>query len=420
MTAQPGESAATVSTQAAPGQLFTREFLTLLATGTSLMLGSGAILAILPVYVVDELGGTELTAGIVMGSAAVTALMSRAWLGRMSDRRGARRLIGWGGALTALGMAVLVVFPSVAGAMVARLVMGAGGAGFFIGSTVRAMELAPEDRRSQAAAFNLVAVHIGMGLGPMGGEWVLRHSDYATVWWTIVGLSLASGTLSWGLSHRPGDPAAEPSPLIHRASIWPGVVTLFGIFGFNGFITFAALYSDSIGMESVGPIFLVSSGTLIVTRVLFGRVPDILGPVRVASGAMVLTVCATVLLALWASPLGFFVGAGLVALGLSLQSPSLMVVAVDGVSDRERGSAMATYTAFFDLANALVGPVMGLIVTWSSYRSAFLTAAGVTAIAFVLTRVVLAPRWNTAHPPDADGAEGLTTPGVRWRLRPWI
>ena len=392
----------------------------MLATGTSLMLGSGALLAILPVYVVDELDGTELTAGIVMGSAAVPALVSRAWLGRMSDRRGARRLVALGGFATALGMAVLLAIPSVTGALLARLVMGAGGAAFFIGSTVRAMELAPEDRRSQAAAFNLVAVHVGMGLGPMGGEWVLRRNDYEAVWWTIVVLSLVSAALSWGLSHRPGDPNAEPSPLVHRDSIWPGVVTLCGIFGFNGFIVFAALYSDSIGMESVGPVFLVSSGTLIVTRVFFGRVPDILGPVRVASWALVLTVAATVLLALWASPLGFFVGAGLVALGLSLQSPSLMVVAVDGVSDRERGSAMATYTAFFDLANALIGPVMGLLVTWSGYRLAFLVAAGVAALALVLTRVILAPRWYAAHPRHDGDAEGLTTPGLRWRLRPWI
>ena len=73
--------------------LFTPEFVLLLGCGTTLMLGMGALLAILPVYVVDELDGTELTAGVVMGSSAVTALMSRAWFGRMSDRRGARRLI---------------------------------------------------------------------------------------------------------------------------------------------------------------------------------------------------------------------------------------------------------------------------------------------------------------------------------------
>ncbi len=128
---------------------------------------------------------------------------------------------------------------------------------------------------------------------------------------------------------------------------------------------------------------------------------------------------ATMLLALWSTPTGLFVGAGLIALGLSMQSPSFIVIAVDGVSDRERGSAMATYTAFFDLANALVGPIMGLIVTWSGYRSAFLVAAGVTLVALILTRVVLAPRWYAAHPPD-DRPPGLTTPGLRWRLRPWI
>jgi len=400
-------------------RLFTREFLTLLATGTTLMLGMGALLAILPVYVVDELDGTELTAGVVMGSAALTALLSRFWFGRMTDRRGARRMIAIGGVVSALSMVLLVVFPTVPGALVSRLVMGAGSAAFFIGSTVRAMELAPADRRSQAAAFNLVAVHLGMGLGPMGAEWVLDQSDYVTVWWVIAGLSILSGSLSWGLSHRPGDPAAEPSPLIHRGSIWPGVVTLFGIFGFNGFLTFAALYSDTIGMDSVGIVFMVSSGTMIVARVAFGRVPDRVGPLRAGSGALLLTASATVLLALWASPTGLILGAGLLALGLSLQSPSFMVVAIDGVSDRERGSAMATYTAFFDLANALVGPIMGLLVTWSGYRLAYLVASGVTFVAFILTRIVLAPRWYAVHP-RGDGRPTEPATGVRFRVRPWL
>ena len=415
MTAADGPAAS--STASPP--LFTPEFFALLATGCTLMLGNGALFASLPPYVVEELGGTEATAGVVMGSAAITALVSRAWLGRMTDRRGARRMIAIGGIATASSMLLLLAVPSVLGALASRLLNGAGGAAFFIGSTVRAMELAPSDRRAQAAAFNMVAVHLGMGFGPMGGEWVLDQRGYQAVWSAIAGLALLSTALSWGLSHRPGDPAAEPSPLIHRPSIWPGVVTLFGVFGFNGFITFAALYSDSIGMESVGPVFLVSSGTTVVVRSLFGRLPDRIGPLRAGSGALVVTVIATMLLALWSTPTGLFVGAGLIALGLSMQSPSFIVIAVDGVSDRERGSAMATYTAFFDLANALVGPIMGLIVTWSGYRSAFLVAAGVTLVALILTRVVLAPRWYAAHPPD-DRPPGLTTPGLRWRLRPWI
>lgn len=380
-----------------PTVLFGREFNLLMATGVTNSLGTGALNALLPPFVVEELGGTEATAGIVMGSMAITALLSRVALGRISDRRGARRLIGAGAAITAVSLVLLVAFPSVSGAIFARLVMGAGNAAFFIGSSVRAMELAPDGRRSQAAAFNLIAFHVGMGLGPTMGEWVLARTNYTTAWLTLAVLVALASVMSWGLSHRPGEPNAEPAPLIHRAAIWPGLVTLFGVFGFNGFMTFAALYSDELGLANAGPVFMVSSGTMIVARVVFGRVPDIVGPIRAGTAALVVSVFAALLLAFWDEPIGLFIGAGVVALGLSLQSPSFMVIAIDGVSDRQRGSAMATYTAFFDIASALVGPILGIVIASSGYRAAFLTAAGAACIALVLLRTAVAPRWAASQ-----------------------
>lgn len=393
MTNVSGSNAA----EAAPSpQLFTREFGLLIATGITNSLGTGALNALLPPFVVEELGGTEATSGFVMGSMAITALLSRAFLGRVADRRGARRLIGGGAALTACSLLLLILVPTVTGAVLSRLVMGAGNAAFFIGTSVRAMELAPPTRRSQAAAFNLIAFHVGMGIGPTVGEWVRDTFGYNAAWLWLAGLVIAASLLSWGLSHRPGDPHAEPSPLIHRAAILPGIVTLFGVFGFNGFLIFAALYSDEIGLDNVGPVFMVSSGTMVLARLLFGRVPDLVGPIRAGTGALMMTIFATLVLALWNEPMGLFVGAALVALGLSLQSPSFMVLAIEGVSDRERGSAMATYTAFFDIASALIGPILGTIIATSGYRPAFLVAAGAGVISLVLLQGVVAPRWRRA------------------------
>ena len=380
-------------------RLFTPEFLLLIATGITYSLGTGALNALLPPFVVDELGGgTEATAGFVMGSMAITALLSRTVLGRIAGRRGARRLMGVGAAIMAVALVLLVLFPSVPGAVASRLVMGGGNAAFFIGTSVRAMDLAPNTRRSQAAAFNLIAFHVGMGLGPTMGEWVLDRTDYTTAWLTLAALVTTACGLTWGLSHRPGDPDDDPAPLVHRAAIWPGIVTLFGVFGFNGFLMFAALYSSEIGLDNVGPVFMVSSGTMVLVRLLFGRVPDIVGPIRAGTGALMVTIAAAFLMAFWQAPLGLYVGAAAVALGLSLQSPSFMVIAVGDVSDRERGSAMATYTAFFDIANAMIGPTLGLIIASSGYRAAWLTAAAAGCVALVLLRTVVAPRWQASYP----------------------
>jgi MFS family permease len=374
--------------------LVTGEFALLLGTGVAYSLGMGALIALLPPFVVEVLGGNEATSGVVMGSMAITALLSRGFLGRAADRRGAQLLISVGAAVVALSLVLLVLTPTIFGALASRLVMGVGNAAFFIGTNMRAMELAPADRRSQAVALNLIAFHAGMGLGPLGGEWVLDRADYSTTWLVLTALTIAAAGLSLLLSRRPGNPDAEPSPLVHRGALLPGIVTLFGVFTFNGYLMFGALYADHVGLGNVGPVFLVSSGTMVITRFVFGRLPDVIGPIRAGSGALVVTVGAALVLAFWASPLGLFVGAALAALGLSMQSPSFMVIAIDGASARERGSAMATYTSFFDLANALNGPMIGAIVALSGYRAAFLAAGTTALIALAILQIVIAPRWQ--------------------------
>jgi len=375
-----------------------REFATLMVTASVYFLAMGAVNALLPKFVVDVLGGTEATAGFVMGSAAFSALSTRIWFGRTADRNGARRILVIGALLGAVAFALLAASTTLGLATASRLVLGASGAAMVTGSTMLGIQLAPVGRRSQAAALVLVSFHAGMGLGPMAAEWLLRTLSYPWVWGIAAIISLISGALAMLLSCRPGDPDAEPSPMIHRNALWPGVVTLFGVFVFNGYMTFLTLYAREIGMKDAGLAFLVASATMVVIRVAFGRVPDIIGPIRAGSAALVLSVIAAVVVAFWATPAGAVIGAGLIAAGLSLQSPSFIAIAVDGVSDRERGSAMATFTAFYDVAGAIVAPVLGLIVTASGYRSAFLTTAAASVVALVILHTIVAPRWYATRP----------------------
>ncbi|MBT6444108.1 MAG: MFS transporter [Acidimicrobiaceae bacterium] len=377
-------------------RLMSREFATLMVTASVFFLATGAVNALLPKFVVDELGGTEATAGFVMGSAAFSALATRIWFGRTADRRGARRILVLGAGLGAVAFVLLAAASTVAGAVAARLVLGASGAAMVTGATMLGIQLAPPARRSQAVALVLVSFHAGMGLGPTFAEWLLNLRSYAWVWTVAAGFSVASGGLAMLLSFRPGDPNAEPSPMIHRNALLPGVVTLFGVFAFNGFMTFLPLYAREVGMSDAGLAFLVASATMVLIRTTLGRVPDVVGPIRAGSGALVLTVGAMIVVALWATPTGVVVGAALVAAGLSLQSPSFIAIAVDGVSDRERGSAMATFTAFYDVAGAIVGPMLGLIVTNAGYRPAFLTTAVLAAVGLILLHLVVAPRWSAA------------------------
>lgn len=99
--------------------------------------------------------------------------------------------------------------------------------------------------------------------------------------------------------------------------------------------------------------------------------------------------------AFWMTPAGVFVAAAILAGGMSMQTPSLIPVAVQGVPSHERASALATFTMFMDVSVALTGPLIGLIVGGFGYRVAFSTTAITSLIAVGLLHLQMAPRWRT-------------------------
>ncbi len=376
-------------------RILTPSFVLVLVSSSLFFFGFGTMNALVPTFVVDELGGTEATAGFVMGSFALTALLTRVLWGRASDRRGARRVMMIGAVFGAVAFVVMAVVPTLPGTVLARLLYGTGVAAMVTGSTSLALGLAPEHRRGQASSLVLVSFHVGLGLGPVVAVQLVDVLDYRSVWLLSAAFAAAAGLVGGRLPHRPGDPDAPPAPLIHRRAIAPGVVTVFGVAGFNGFLVFAPLYARDVGMSDAGLLFLAASITLVLVRVLFGATPDRVGHVRASTVAIVVSIGATLVVALWATPTGLLLGAVLLALGLSLQSPSLIPLAIEGVPDAERGAAMATYTSFFDIANAAYGPLLGLVVVSGGYRPAFLAAAFGGVVALAVLHLVVVPNRPT-------------------------
>jgi MFS family permease len=349
----------------------------------------GASNALLPKFVVDNLGGSATTAGAIVAALALSSLLARGWFGRLGEKL----LIVIGCVVTALSMLILVVSDSVLLAVVARLVAGIGQAAAVTGATVRAIAVAPDARRGEAASYIFVAFHLGLALGPVAGETLVSAFSYHVAW-TVLGLiALCGASVAAALPHRPGDRFAPVAPWIHRQALLPGTIFAFSNVGFAAFTIFVPLYAREVGLDRVGLVFTVASLTLVVVRVVFGRVPDRIGPVRSGSIALGVTAFGAVVAAAWHTPTGIFVAAAALSGGIALQTPSLIPVAVR-VAPHERASAMATFTLFMDLSTALTGPVFGLIVSGLGYSAAFAAAGVFAMIALVILHVSLAPRWR--------------------------
>jgi MFS family permease len=189
-------------------------------------------------------------------------------------------------------------------------------------------------------------------------------------------------------------------------------VAAFGIVPFVAFSTFVPLYGREIGLTRVGPVFVVASISIAVARLVFGKVPDRIGPVRTCTIALAFTAAGALVVSAWGAPVGVFVAAAVLAGGMALQTPSLIPAAVHGVPPAERASALATFTMFMDVSVALTGPVFGLVAGRAGYRTTFLTSGVCAAAALVVLRRTLAPRWRHLMAVDAEsGAAGASVVG---------
>ncbi len=362
-----------------------RFFVVTLAT-FAYFLALGSQLPTLPRYVEDELGGNGLSVGLVVGGFAVSAAVVRPWAGRIGDRYGRRILLSGGALLVGLTTLSYTLVDTVPALVAVRLLTGIGEAAVFVGAATATQDMVPDDRRGEAASYFSVALYSGLALGPALGEHLADSYGYDQVWIVAGCSALVAAALGLGTPHEPNPDAPKPTSLLHPAALGPGLVLMLGLIPFTGFAAFLALYGPDIGLQDTGPVFFAYAGMVLAIRIFGAKLPDRLGWQRASTIALASVALGIAIVALWASVAAVWLAAALLGLGMSLLYPALFSAALEGVPDHERSQAVGTFSLFFDLAQGVGAPVLGLVVALSSERGAFAVAAVVASGGFVAQR----------------------------------
>lgn len=372
--------------------LLSRDFL-LVAVSTLLFFAAFAMsFPVLPRFIVDELGRGEATVGLVFGANALAAVLVRPMVGRIGDRRSRRTLLVGGSVLTGVGLLAHLPADTVTLLVLARLVTGAGQAAVVVAATTLALDLSPLARRGEAASYVMVALQLGLGTGPLIGELVLARYSYDAVWVLSAVGALVCLVTALGLTREPRRAApVGRAKLVHPAGVRPGIILGIGAIGFIGYLAFVPLFGAEVGLDQVGPLFLVLSGTVAVVRTVFARLPDRIGPVPGASLALLAMGVGLVAMGLWRTPVGLYTTTFVMATGSALLFPSLMLAATAAVPEHERARAMATFTVFIDVTGAVGPSVLGILVALAGFSGAFVAAGLASFAALLLLRLWLSP-----------------------------
>jgi MFS family permease len=393
-------------------RLLSWPFVVVMLSGFVYFTGVGAQIPAAPQYVEEELGGGGLDVGIGVGAFAVSAVLLRPWIGRLGDTHG-RRILVVGGAIVA-GISV-VLYPlatSLPAFVLLRLATGAGEAAFFTAVITVSQDLAPDDRRGEAASYFSVCLYGGLAVGPPLAERLLSATDFTTVFVGFGLLCLVAAALGMRVPRGIVSPEADASSattdpaagalrrLLYVPALWPGIVLALGVVPLIALASFLPLYADEVGFDDAGTVLAVYAGVILLVRIFGARLPDVLGWSRASTGALLGGAGGISLIGLWGSATAVWLGTIMMAAGLSLLFPSLLAALVGATPAAERNHAVATFMMFFDLSQGVGAALVGAVVSLSSQRGGFVFA-GVCAATGLLAQVILRDRIGTPAPAPA-------------------
>jgi MFS family permease len=371
------------------------------------LLSVGAVIPVLPRYVKGPLGEGDFVVGFVVGAFAFTGLAARPLAGHLADLRGRRVAVILGSLLAAVA-GLLYFIPGLPALVLSRFALGAGEGTVFTAGATWVVDLAPPERRGRIVGLYGLAVWTGLSLGPPIGDLLLRAGGYDLVWAFATAAPLLGAAIASRLPdpHVPS-PRDEPRALIARESLRSGVALGLGVIGYAAIAAFVILHLDERGIGHGTLAFTVFAVTVVVTRLVGGDLPDRLGPVRCATAAATVEALGLAIVALAPSLPVTLIGAGAMGAAFSTLYPSLLLTVVDRVPESRRGSAVGTFTAFFDVGVGLGGPLTGAAVALGGvYAAAFWVAAACAGA----SAVVIATRLRTASPAMAHAASPAGPP----------
>jgi MFS family permease len=373
-------------------------FAAVFGASATTFLAIGAVITVLPRYVVGPVGGGDLAVGIVVGAFAFSAIVSRPFAGRLADARGRRVVVVAGSALMALAGTLYFLPLGVPGLVLARLVLGCGEGLVFTAGATWTVDLAPPDRRGQAIGLFGLAIWGGLSVGPPLGEALLALGDYGTVWAFAIAAPVVGGLLAARIpdDHVPVAPSAERAPLLPAAARRPGVALALCNVGYAALAGFVVLHLERGGAGHGPLVFTAFAVAVVSTRLIAGRLPDRFGARRCAVAAAGAEATGLLIVAFaGASAPVAAAGAVLMGVGFSTIYPALALLVVEGTEADRTGTALGAFTAFFDLGVGLGAPLIGLVAGLAGYGAGFGAAAACAAAAGV---AVLATRGRPRGP----------------------
>ncbi|GAA0890444.1 MFS transporter [Fulvivirga kasyanovii] len=359
----------------------------------------------LPDYL-TSLGGEDYK-GLIISLFTLTALISRPFSGKLTDRIGRIPVMIIGAAVCFVIGFVYPMITTVVGFFALRFIHGFSTGFKPTGTVAYVADIVPYQRRGEALGISGVFGTIGMASGPAIGSQIKLWYSMDVMFYTSSALAILSILVLIGMKETLAKPEKfrlehlkiNRNEIYDPSVIAPSIVMFFTVFSFGIVLTIVPDLSKHLGMENKGVFFTVFTVSSLLVRILAGKASDRYGRERVLLVATLLYAAGMFVVGIAGSVFMLLTGAVLFGLGTGMNSPTIFAWTADLCKDENRGKAMATVFIALEF-----GIMMGALLSgWiyankaENFMITFWSGGFFAIIAFLFLMIKLARKQQTTN-----------------------
>ncbi|SFE62433.1 MFS transporter [Alteribacillus iranensis] len=352
------------------------------------------LLTALPLYVVQDLGKTEVQGGLAGTAMLLSAIIVRPLAGKFVEQFGKKNVLTVTVLLFTATTAGYIWADGFTSLIILRFIHGLFFGVLTTATPVIAAHVIPEKKQGEGLGYFTMAMNVAVVAGPFLGLSLIQFVSFETLF-IILSIAMTAGILClFGVTVKE-DNVRTPKKKKQSFSVeeyieWKAapVALMSGLvaFAYAGILSFISTYATNLNMESMSSyFFLIFAVTMLLSRPFMGRLFDTRGPKIVIIPSLVIFASGLALLSVAHAPLLFLVAAGLIGVGYGAILPCTLSIAVQSSSRERNGQSTATYFMLYDTGIAAGSYVLGVVVSTVGYSLMYTFSAALvilTAIGF--------------------------------------